>query len=124
MAGNQADEPTDQAPLRSEAETEADLRAREHLRRSGEAAKEAARSGWAALRGSGKAVGDRSKDVVESSRESIDRGYRTVTLKTYRDELDEALSEIVDVLAAQDSEIRHLRGRVEALEGPSDDEDR
>lgn len=96
-----------------------DETARDHLRRSGEAAKEVARSGWAAIRGGGRAVGDRSKEVVDSSRDSLDRGYRTVTLKAYRDEVDDALEEIVDVLAAQDAEIRHLRARVEQLEAGS-----
>lgn len=123
MTDHQSDEPTDPAPTRSPAAAEEDLRAREHLRRSSEAAKDAAKSGWAALRGGGKVVGDRSKDVVDSGRESIDRSYRTVTLKAYRDEIDEALAEIVDVLASQDAEIRHLRQRVETLEGRSNEVD-
>ena len=112
-AGDTDEMPADEGSAEESAE---EIAAREHLRRSGEAAKETAKSGWAALRGGGKAVGDRSKDVVDSGRETIDRSYRTVTLKAYRDEVDEAISEIVDVLAAQDAELRHLRARVETLE--------
>lgn len=70
-------------------------------------------------RRTGRRLTRRGRDVLESSRESIDRSVQTVTLKTYRDEVDEALQEVVDVLAAHDAEIRELHARVRELEGQS-----
>lgn len=95
--------------------------ARDQLKRSREAASEAAKAGAGALRIGGRNVGKRGKAAVEAGRDTVDRSYRTVTLRTYREEVDEALEQVVDVLASQDAELRSLRERVEALEARLED---
>ena len=107
--------PTDELSHREDLEAQEE-RVRDHLRRSGTAAKDAAKASAGVLRGKGRRVGDAGKGALDTGREAVDRSYRTVTLQTYRDEVDEALQQIVDVLAAQDAEIKHLRGRVAQLE--------
>lgn len=100
----------------------AESTAREQLKRSREAAAEAAKAGAGALRMGGRNAGKRGKAAVDAGRETVDRSYRTVTLRTYRDEVDEALQQIVDVLASQDAELRSLRERVELLESRLQDD--
>jgi len=95
-------------------------RVRDHLRRSGSAAADAAKASADALLHGGRRVGGASKEAWDSGREAVDRSYRTVTLQTYRDEVDQVLQQLVDVVAAQDAEIKHLRGRVERLEDAAD----
>jgi hypothetical protein len=51
----------------------------------------------------------RRKAVVDASKQKVDGGYRTVTLKEYRDEVDRALADITHVLVV-------LEARVSALE--------
>ena len=94
----------------------------DQLKRSRQAAAEAAKAGAGAIRIGGRHVGKRGKAAVEAGRETVDRSYRTVTLRTYREEVDEALQQVVDVLASQDAEIRSLRERVDALEARQRDE--
>ena len=100
----------------------AESTAREQLKRSREAAADAVKAGAGAMRIGGRNVGKRGKAAVEASRDTVDRSYRTVTLRTYREEVDEALQQVVDVLASQDAELRLLRDRVETLEAKLQDD--
>lgn len=96
--------------------------ARDQLKRSRQAAAEAAKAGAGAIRIGGRNVGKRGKAAVDAGRETVDRSYRTVTLKTYREEVDDALQQVVDVLASQDAELRALRERVDQLEAQQQDD--
>ena len=68
----------------------------------------------------GKQVIDKSldlgKEAISKSKEALDHGYKTVTLKTYREQVDSTLSEIVEVLSAHEAEILALREKVKTLE--------
>ncbi len=68
----------------------------------------------------GKQVIDKSLDIgkeaISKSKEALDHGYKTVTLKTYREQVDTTLSEIVEVLSAHEAEILALREKIKTLE--------
>jgi len=59
--------------------------------------------------------GEAGKSAVASSRAKVDDTYRTLTLKEYRDEVDQALADITQVLVV-------LEARVRALEAGRSDE--
>jgi len=52
------------------------------------------------------------KRTAERGREQVTRGVRTVTLREYRDEVDRALEDIVEVLTDMDARIRALERHV------------
>lgn len=90
------------------------------LRRAAESAAERA------AREAGKAAdvaGEKTREYVETGRDRIDEGYRTVTLQEYRGEVDGALADITQVLTILDAKVRELTERVEQLEADDAAED-
>lgn len=107
---------TDRPDLEDDAVGEDPESVRQHLRRGGGAFKDAAKASGGLVRNKSHRAGDVGKNAGQSGRDTIDQTYRTVTLQTYRDEVNEALQQVVDVLAAQDAELKHLRARLSELE--------
>ncbi len=56
------------------------------------------------------------KESLAKIGREVDKGYRTVTLRTYRERVDQTLAEITEVLSAHEAEILALQKKFEALE--------
>lgn len=62
----------------------------------------------------------RAKDIAaqasERAKDTAEKGYRTMTLRDYRDTMEGTMEKVVEVLAAHEAELAALRRRVEELE--------
>ncbi len=56
------------------------------------------------------------KESLAKIGREVDKGYRTVTLHTYRERVDQAFAEVVEVLSAHEAEILALQKKLETLE--------
>jgi hypothetical protein len=52
--------------------------------------------------------GEAGKSAVASGKSKVDDTYRTLTLKEYRDEVDQALADITQVLVVLEARVRAL----------------
>lgn len=100
-------------------------RLRSRLGRAAEAARPTVESATEATKEWREVAAERTKDAAEAAQERVDRGYRTVTLREYRDEIDGMLADVTEVLTVLDARVRALEARVEELrvEKESDGDD-
>lgn len=64
----------------------------------------------------GRRVATTAKTAADAAGRSISKGAATVSLRDYRQSMEAAMAQVVEVIAAHEAEIARLRQRVEALE--------
>lgn len=67
-----------------------------------------------------RAAREKLSSTAAAAKDRVDDGVRTVTLQNYRDEIDQTLAQVVEVLVAHETELRYLRARVQKLEDALD----